>query len=938
MARDVQVVLVGCVPQLLVAVVPEVATMVRVFSRIFSYCAGAFVPLGLFVPMHPLGVLLGWVVLLAMVLCGVEKRFGLGNGLLIILAIGELSVCAGDADHMADDLSVPALSGGGLLPTPIMDDVDIIRNRRKRRLVRSYRSGRKKVGDLTPHCRKFDVVAESCSGVLKHISALDCNLMALQYPLLFPYGDKSYHLGINYVDVNERHAPIVPSVASVDQSSDDDSDCESAGTADVISRNFTTPHGQYGAPDLFITFTCNPKWKEIADALAAEPGQAAADRPDITTRVFAMKYKEFLEGVKDGSFFGPVQAYSYVVEFQKRGLPHTHTLVWLKADTKDPSPSFIDSLICAELPDPSTDPLGYALVDEFMFSDETMIDNVGFPVYRRRDNGRYVLRQQDSLRLGNQWVVPYNMKLLKKFDAHINVEWCNKTNLLKYLFKYLTKGPDVVRIRVDVDNRPSCVFTVPCPTGKNEIDDYVKCRYLSAREAFWRMFAYSIHGREPSIERLVVHLPNMNRVIFAETDNLGNVLNNPFASKTMLTEWFVANQEYTSAKSLTYLDFPSQWIWNKSEKVWTKRKLPRKLGNKIGRIYHVHPSTGELFFLRVLLMVVPGATCFEDLRTHNGRVYDTFKEACQSRGLVGDDNEWFKLFDEAIVWATPLQLRHLFMTVLLHCEVGNGRTLFERFWPSMAEDISYMLSSAIGNARYNVPEDYLQECLLSELASMFTKNGSCLALFNLTSCTIPVHDDCYNKLVAEELGYDVVNLAVEADTLYCKLNDEQRDIHHEIVSAVRENRDGFYFISGCGGSGKTFLWNSIIATLRSERRVVLAVASSGVASLLLPGGRTGHSRFKIPVDVNERSQCSISRRPMLAGLCQRASLILWDEAPMTSRLCFEALDRTLRDVLSVHDEANGMLPFGGKVMVLGGDFRQILPVVEGGTKEDIIGP
>ena len=87
-----------------------------------------------------------------------------------------------------------------------------------------------------------------------------------------------------------------------------------------------------------------------------------------------------------------------------------------------------------------------------------------------------MLRKKDSLRLGNQWVVPYNMKLLKKFDAHINVEWCNKTNLLKYLFKYLTKGHDIVRMRVDVDDRPRGIFTVPFPTGKNEIVDYVRCR------------------------------------------------------------------------------------------------------------------------------------------------------------------------------------------------------------------------------------------------------------------------------------------------------------------------------------------------------------------------------------------------------------------------------------------------------------------------------
>lgn len=72
---------------------------------------------------------------------------------------------------------------------------------------------------------------------------------------------------------------------------------------------------QYGAPDLFITSTCNPRWQEIADALAAEPGQTAADRPDITTRVFSMKFEEFLDGVKDGTFFGAVQACTSVLPF-----------------------------------------------------------------------------------------------------------------------------------------------------------------------------------------------------------------------------------------------------------------------------------------------------------------------------------------------------------------------------------------------------------------------------------------------------------------------------------------------------------------------------------------------------------------------------------------------------------------------------------------------
>lgn len=433
------------------------------------------------------------------------------------------------------------------------------------------------------------------------------------------------------------------------------------------------------------------------------------------------------------------------------------------------------------------------------------------------------------------------------------------------------------------------------------------------------MFAYDIHGREPSVERLIVHLPNMNSVIFSESDELDRLVNNPSICKTMLTEWFVANQRHPSARSLTYLEFPSQWIWNNSDKVWTRRQRSKKLGSKIGHIYHVHPGTGEHFFLRVLLMVVPGATCFEDLRRYNDCLYGTFKEACQVRGLVGDDQEWFKLFDEAIVWATPFQLRHLFMVVLLHCEIANGRALFYRYWPSMAEDISYRLSMAIGNPRYDVPEDFLQDQLMCELSSMFSKNGSSISSFNLTSRTIPVKNECLNRLVAEELCYEMV----ESQALYCKLNDEQRDVYHEITNAVYAGNGGVCFVSGYRGTGKTFLWNAIIAKLRSERRVVLAVASSGVATLLLPGGRTSHSRFCIPLSINDRSQCGISRSSKLAGLCQRASLILWDEAPMTHGKCFEALDRTLRDVLSVENAGNAALPFGGKVMLLGGDFRQI---------------
>lgn len=118
--------------------------------------------------------------------------------------------------------------------------------------------------------------------------------------------------------------------------------------------------------------------------------------------------------------------------------------------------------------------------------------------------------------------------------------------------------------------------------------------------------------------------------------------------------------------------------------------------------------------------------------------------------------------------------------------------------------------------------------------------------------------------------------------------------------------------------------------LRSVGRIVFNVASSGIAALLLQGGRTAHSRFLIPVVVNKFTTCSIAAGSNIAELIKRTELIIWDEALMMSKDCFETLDRTMRDILKCD------MPFGGKVVVFGGDFRQILPIVPDGGRAEIV--
>jgi hypothetical protein len=117
---------------------------------------------------------------------------------------------------------------------------------------------------------------------------------------------------------------------------------------------------------------------------------------------------------------------------------------------------------------------------------------------------------------------------------------------------------------------------------------------------------------------------------------------------------------------------------------------------------------------------------------------------------------------------------------------------------------------------------------------------------------------------------------------------------------------------------------------------VLAIASLGIVYLLLLGGKTAHSRFKIPINLHNESTCNITQQMKVAKLVRKVDLIIWDEAPMMHRRAFEAVDRTLRDLMQLDDAQVTENIFSGKIVVFGGDFRQIVPIVPKGGQEDIV--
>jgi hypothetical protein len=179
----------------------------------------------------------------------------------------------------------------------------------------------------------------------------------------------------------------------------------------------------------------------------------------------------------------------------------------------------------------------------------------------------------------------------------------------------------------------------------------------------------------PSVERMPVHLPNENYITYSAGANMVDVLSQTYLRRTMLTEWFATNLQNPDARNLTYPDFPTKWRWDDKSRSWLPRKSREK---RIGHLYYVHPLAGDRYYLRMLLLIVKGAFSYECLRTYNNIVYSSFKEACKARGLLDDDKEWLSAFDEAATWASPNQLRQLFVTLLLYCQVNDEYEFFQK--------------------------------------------------------------------------------------------------------------------------------------------------------------------------------------------------------------------------------------------------------------------
>ncbi|KAL3019289.1 hypothetical protein AAZX31_05G075000 [Glycine max] len=364
------------------------------------------------------------------------------------------------------------------------------------------------------------------------------------------------------------------------------------------------------------------------------------------------------------------------------------------------------------------------------------------------------------------------------------------------------------------------------------------------------------------------------------------------------------NQNFVEGRNLTYAEFVSKFVYNQNKRCWHLRKK--------------------------------GPTSFEDLRTIHNIQYPTYKEACFAMGFLQDDKEFIEAIKEAKDWGSAHYIRKLFVLLLLTATMNKPEQVWDQTWHWMADDIIYNYKKSSASLALQLDDRTLQNLVLLEIEQLLQANQR--SLRDYPSMPYPEDANCPtyldNSLILAELDYNNQELRSEFEHIFSHMTDEQTSIYNQIVEVVNKDERGMFFLYGYGGTGKTYIWKTLASSLRADNKIIIMVASSSIASLLLPGGRTAHSKFKIPVPVFEDSTCNIHQGTQLVELLNQTSLIIRDEAPMAHKFCFEALDHSLRDIIKHNSKDNKI--FGGKVMVFGGDFWQILPVIPRGSRSDIV--
>jgi len=685
---------------------------------------------------------------------------------------------------------------------------------------------------------------------------------------------------------------------------------------------------QDGPPHLFLTMTCNPNWPEIKQRL--KKGQTAGNISLIVARGFHKKMMDMRKDVK--ILFGPHDYNMDVIEYQKRALPHDHELVSLKKDIFT-TPEDIDKVICAEMPREEgklkeavklfmlhehSDRCGFEKTGTCHWGypkpriEHTYIDEHGYTYYRRRDP------ELDA------WVVPYCGPLLLKYWCHFNIEHVHGALTIDYLYMYCYKLPLSVRMVLKEIHENK--------DYEDEINNYLKCRYVGSIEASWRILGFASTMANPAVKVLQIHLPN-------DTSLYSTKKGKKSCSPLMRYFFRPSGAEF---EDLTFAEYYLKYItYPKPLKSGVRTFHVDKCPPSHGTSHYVHqrvkrsqkkyvrlpmmtPKAGEKYYLHLLLANFP-ARSFKDLRSVDGKKYRTFQEAAEAYGLLSAENEMKLAMHEAYESGSPARsLRNLFITFTMD---GHPTIkLLKRLYKKM------MWSDCDPKDRFNN--------LLQKLADRFKQLGCSMQQYNL-----PLPSGQITELERHRAAFDArKQKKVLRDMLQRRFSKEQRNVYDKICKKlqrhdIRSTKPCLIYIDGKFGRGKTHVLKAVSRFIRAQGKIALTCGTTGKASLHLEGGRTAHNLFNIPVkpaglpeeDIQWEQGCNLKPGTARAELILNCAAILWDEFASANQKDVDKVNEICQELTG-----NYGVPFGGIPLLAAGDFEQIPPVVPRGNKDAVL--
>ncbi|XP_072087026.1 uncharacterized protein [Arachis hypogaea] len=273
------------------------------------------------------------------------------------------------------------------------------------------------------------------------------------------------------------------------------------------------------------------------------------------------------------------------------------------------------------------------------------------------------------------------------------------------------------------------------------------------------------------------------------------------------------------------------------------------------------------FTIGRLMYLQRGCMSFRDIRTVGGTIYAMYRDACFALGLLQDDKEFIDAIKEASSWASGSYVRRLFVILLTSNNISRPEHVWDRCWHELLDDILYRQRAVMNMRELTMSDDEIKQLCLMDIDKILHSYGKTLKDYPPMPLTTEVDSSLLTeRVIREELNFNSDDLKKNVSDMLAIATPERRYALDKIVTAVGD--------------------------------IVLNIASSSIASLLLPNRRTAHSRFKIPLNITEDSVWNIKPGSPQVMLLLKAKLIIWDEALMVSRYCYEVPDKCLGDIMS----------------------------------------